>query len=281
MVLMRCSTYRGNLGLLFYKHYYRDDNLETLVRYEGQEPEIKDDSLITEKNEQLYSYRYLQPVIECWNKEHRQSFDLKTTYPGLVIGTGITHEIQSDQEIKIGFNFDYTTGLPIIPGSSLKGMLRSAFPGKVAKYSTAKEEYIINLLEEILAWKKRAEDLCINSLEKHIFEGLVENKPLPMKQRDIFFAAEITKGDKNCKILGEDYITPHPDPLLSPIPLRFLKVLPNVTFNFSFDLKDYIINKKIIVSAEEKKELFKKIILDLAIGAKTNVGYGHFVEANF
>ena len=60
------------------------------------------------------------------NEEH--SFELTTTYPGLVLGTGYSHETGTEGEFKLGFYFDWTTGLPVIPGSSVKGILRAAGP---------------------------------------------------------------------------------------------------------------------------------------------------------
>ena len=47
--------------------------------------------------------------------------------------------------------------------------------------------------------------------------------------------------------------------------------MPNVVFKFSFDLKD---SKSLNITKKQKEELFKSIILDLGVGAKTNVGYG-------
>jgi CRISPR-associated protein Cmr6 len=74
--------------------------------------------------------------------------------------------------------------------------------------------------------------------------------------------------------LGLDYITPHKDgPLKNPTPLPFLKILPGVTVNFQFQLHDGYYLK-----AKGKLELFRKILLDFGVGAKTNVGYGQFQE---
>ena len=60
----------------------------------------------------------------------------------------------------------------------------------------------------------------------------------------------------------------------NPVPLQFLKVLPEVTFCFQFDLKDSVQFGNI--KAEVKLELFKQILLLLGTGAKTNVGYGNW-----
>ncbi|MFX4236648.1 RAMP superfamily CRISPR-associated protein, partial [Aliarcobacter butzleri] len=53
---------------------------------------------------------------------------LKTTYPVLLIGSGNTHELPDIKGHAIlVFHFDYTSGIPQISGSSIKGLLRSAF----------------------------------------------------------------------------------------------------------------------------------------------------------
>ena len=43
---------------------------------------------------------------------------------------GYEHELKIDKELKLGLSFDFTTGQPYIPGSSIKGVLRQAFRDK-------------------------------------------------------------------------------------------------------------------------------------------------------
>lgn len=57
------------------------------------------------------------------------AFQLVTTYPGLLIGMGNPHDAKLDAAVKLGFSFDYVTGLPYLPGSSLKGICVPAFRG--------------------------------------------------------------------------------------------------------------------------------------------------------
>jgi CRISPR type III-B/RAMP module RAMP protein Cmr6 len=91
--------------------------------------------------------------------------------------------------------------------------------------------------------------------------------------KDVFYDAwiDISKTPTN-KFLAKDFITPHTNPLKNPTPLQFLKVLPRIGFNFQFSLNDGILN------STQKELLFKKILLTIGIGAKTNVGYGQFTE---
>ncbi|WP_242401600.1 type III-B CRISPR module RAMP protein Cmr6 [Porphyromonas macacae] len=147
--------------------------------------------------------------------------------------------------------FDYTSGLPVIPGSSIKGMLRSAI-----------EEW------DFLANYEHNNGVTREEIIDKVFVG----KEYSIYDRDIFFDAIPIKVDN--KLFGEDYITPHSKPLKNPNPIRFLRVNPGVTYQFRFILKDH--GEKLTV--DFKTKLFKAIICDFGLGAKTNVGYGQFID---
>lgn len=223
----------ANIGWLFYKDYFKDLNYEDLKK---SEQNIK---------EKVANIIKQTPSIEKTDPLGNISFNATTTYPGLLLGSGNAHELPSvEGQAILGFHFDYTSGLPVVQGSSIKGVLRSAFKHP---------EYIQDILED--------KSFDVKALEKEIFDN-----------SDIFFDATILQADSFGKILGDDYLTPHKDPLKNPIPLRFIKVLPNVTFQFSFELRDSLLTK------EQKALLFAQILSDLGIGAKTNVGYGKFTD---
>jgi len=181
------------------------------------------------------------------------SFKLQTRYPGLLIGIGNEHPAVEEGQIALGFAFDYVTGTPYIPGSSVKGILRSAFRHK---------EYIRALLGD--------DSIDAEALENEIFEGTVGGKELPMHSRDVFYDSfPVTEG----RLMDMEAITSHGnDVTKNPNPVTLVKVKPNVTFVFSFKLRDGSI------SAEKKLAMFKEIITDLGAGAKTNTGYGVFSD---
>ena len=178
----------------------------------------------------------------------QKSFVLQVEYPGLMAGVGYPHAAGAEGEVCAGCSLDYVTGLPYIPGSSVKGILRSAFEH---------EGYIKEILED--------EEADVKTLEEEIFTN-----------SDIFLDAFPTDGMCN-GVLEIENITPHHNSSLGtlsePTPLTFAKVKPDVVFEFGFILKDGD-----TVSAEKKLELFKQIILDLGVGAKTNVGFGRFTD---
>ena len=240
----------SNLGWLFYKEYYQDLKKEDYLLMLLSKEEKKHKQREIENLE-----KHIQSKVTTLIKKSKSitiednemlgntHFTATTTYPGLILGSGNAHELPSiEGQAILGFHFDYTSGLPTIQGSSIKGVLRSAF---------RHTEYIKEYVDD---------EVDVEALEKEIFDN-----------GDVFFDAVVVS---NGKILGEDFLAPHgDDPLKNPIPLRFIKVLPDVTFRFDFELTD---DDDGILDKSKKETLFKKILSDLGLGAKTNVGYGKF-----
>jgi len=313
-----------NTGWLFYKNYYLADERGRSVQFLGHNEAqnrwtvIKNDN---EHNERLFERRnkelFEQTIPDLkdlaqFPTDHLQTFQLMTTYPGLLIGSGYNHGTGKKGELKLGFFFDFTTGLPTIPASSIKGLLRSAFPGmdyqrhyttKSKEAATAykanyseKTDYMTYLLGEVGIPVNTIEQIC--QIEWEIFAGIKNyalnpktemdgrkstnptGDKMPISQRDVFLDAFIT-GPVGKEFLADDYITPHknntgdgyPDEMKNPVPISFLKVLPEITFEFRFNCKDGT-----YINAQQKKSLFHKILLQHGIGAKTNVGYGQLVD---
>lgn len=205
-----------------------------------------------------------------------QRFSLWTTYPGLMMGTGYSHDGGLEGEICAGFSFDYVTGLPYLPGSSVKGVLRSAFNHP---------EYIRELLGN-----PKAE---VYELERALFgERLNEPNQVNPEGKTIFLDAFPvgsndtvgSPGDLKYRLLELDNITPHHQDkqlglLTEPNPLTFLKVRPGVKFQFRFLIPDEIAYGRSTITADNVNTLFRQILLDLGAGAKTNVGFGSFTDS--
>lgn len=190
-----------------------------------------------------------------------QKFTLVTTYPGLMMGTGNPHEIKGEGIIKTGFSFDYVTGLPFLNGSSLKGILRAAFPDDKAseEVSSMKTTYLLELFG--------ISEQYLKELEESIFENA-----------DVFIGAYPSGMNKKA-LLELDYITPHDkEGFKNPVPINTIKVKPGVAFEFGFILEDSVLSNGEKVSVAQKLEAFKTILMDVGIGAKTNIGYGQMVE---
>ena len=270
----------GNLCLSFeYMHWEEEKKKETDKAEQKQllkkiDNYKKKNALCVEKrNDVLTGSKFWELQNDISPSGNR--FSLQIIYPGLVTGVGINHETKIEGEFKLGVHFDWTHGMPVVYGSSVKGVLRSAFIaeqkyGRITRY----EDYYLNSVTE-----QRWEQNNIKLLFESIFEGKENGKPKSIYDRDIFFDAVIVKADPEERILAPDSITPHGDnPLKNPSPLTFLKIASGCTMEFRFKLVDSVIDGETFTK-EQKKTLFEEILKTVGVGAKTNVGYGQMKDA--
>ncbi|WP_287621406.1 type III-B CRISPR module RAMP protein Cmr6 [Parabacteroides sp.] len=277
------EQHTANLGWLYYKDLYRSFKCYQYKNENGEDITSKhQQKLFEQKVGTIFNARlnqflsHNQRVLrELRSLDNIGQFVLKTTYPGLLTGIGLSHGVKNEADIKVGFQFDYTTGLPYIPGSSVKGVLRSVFPDpkrpKDDFYNKQRISYIQSLLRELVPNQRLDEKVDeILNLSKLLFDEVDTSFP-----RDIFMDALLGGSEtSDGKFLGNDYITPHNDnPFADPVPIQFMKVLPGICFTFTFKLDAPCS----LLDKDKRVELYKKILLHVGIGAKTNVGYGHLV----
>ena len=138
-----------------------------------------------------------------------------TVYPSLTLGLGYAHYTSEKEDYKLGFMFDYTSGLPYIPGSTVKGVLRSMFP--FDEKDVERLAFINNLLDKEYSYDEMYE------IEKSIFGKKPKDSDVKddVQSKDIFYDGYFET--KNGGFLASDNLTPHKDEITSPIPLRFLK----------------------------------------------------------
>ena len=253
-----------NMHYCFYRSYYDELKKVKKLTELDRDQNIKEN--IRKKNEEIWNFK----IKSNKNKEEQignTKFELKVCYPGLLAGIGILHEIGVKDEIKLGFQLDYTTGHPYIPGSSIKGMLRSIFREE-------KKIFVKEQLKQIT--KKEWSDRDLEQLEDFIFGG-DESRESTKIEQDIFFDAQLIN-NSNLTVFEKEYITPHNEVLENPIPLMMLKINPGNKIRFQFDLKDTQFQNEKGIKKELKKAqkeiLFKNIFLTFGVGAKTNVGFG-------
>ena len=267
-----------NMSYIYYHEYFdglKEQNGASGLVYElGGSPSSEEQ--FRERNMALQDFTFdlsLSPLEHLKNASKDvasvQTFSLQTIYPGLMIGTGNPHDLKSKGSIYSGFSFDYVTGLPYIPGSSVKGVLKSVFPTKEDTkddINQQKMKYIKSLLKPGLS------DEEVYGFKDDIFED-----------NDVFLDAypcPTSKKNTKQQCLALEFITPHSDIIKNPIPINCLKVKPGVSFEFGFYLNDcqlsdgLQITDGLKITVKEKIELFKTILTDVGIGAKTNVGFG-------
>ena len=275
-----------NIGKLFYKDYYKDINFGYVL---DRTQEGSQDSKIARMNSKIKS----SSLVRIANPMADHHFQERIAYPGLVTGTGITHDSKKlAGGYNLGMHFDYTFGMPNVYGSSVKGVLRDYF--KQARVKTVQSNgtetisYDDDLLVPIIQRGINIDELFEDIFNGKILKEGVDGKSIYVNKsiynRDVFYDAVIVKAYKDKKgiehIVDDDSITPHKDgPLKDPVPITMLKIAPGCIIEFRFHLNDFTSHKGQIFKAEEKLKLFKNILEIVGIGAKTNVGYGQLEEA--
>jgi len=297
-----------NLKHFYYRQYFDGIELQQPIKNKEREGFEKDnEAAFRIKNNILTSTGHVKPFSA--NNMSKVSnvpvLELQVQNPGLLPGIGYPHEVGYPGEFKLGFGFDHVSGLPLLPGSTVKGVLRSVFPqfkfdaehpgnftpesdvDKRAK-QLEKANFIVSLLKRLgldvptdtdLEGKKR----LAHALDLSVFCGWdFENPEKPirsaMSKHDVCFDALPVAFEQD-QLLGRDALTPHgADPLKNPIPLPFVKVMASVTFGFYFRLGETKIGA-LTITAEQKRRLLGEILCTVGAGAKTNVGYGQFESA--
>lgn len=278
----------ANTGWLYYREYYWDYavNRRTILscqvwkngRPVGNPVDMSrhEYNLKYQKNPFLLSSR-LDEMLGGNRRLDRQLQDagfvpltFRTIYPGLVIGLGLSHGTPAESDLKCGFQFDYATGLPVIPGSSVKGTIRSVFPDPDGEAKDERDQqkirYVAHLLHlQGIGLQPERMDSTVRQLTKQIFE----HDDAGRKGVDVFMDAILT-GPATGTFLADDFLAPHKGHK-DPVPIQFLKVLPDIQFTFYFKLTPFQINGKPV----DKLALFRNILEHVGVGAKTNVGYGH------
>ena len=259
-----------NLGLFYYKGMYDDLSDEKLLKLLKEDIEINNDQI-----DKILKFKISNtPTQFQYDGYEFVNISLKTKAPGLLIGTGYFHEIPNLKgQLINGFEFDYTSGLPKIPASSVKGVLRSAFPleeNEINLNKLTKDQKFVK--QEINQGKYEfIKKLLRKVADKNFsFEEIIKIKDEIFNYGDIFLDAELYVENK--EIFAIEHFTPHKDKFSNPIPLKFLKIKENITFEFRFLLS----KKEMILSTIQRKNLFECLIKELGIGAKTNENYGRF-----
>lgn len=275
----------GNNSWLYNKAYYNGFD------WDRNSDENYAPTFFNERLEWLKNVRLNVPQYPGQTNEIR----LNTTYPGLATGIGVKHETKSTGELKLGFEFDYSSGMPVIRGHSVKGVLRAAFPQdhrKGVKFKKEKAYQVYCWLNDLIFTHDGLQKFnadpekykLIKAYESEIFDGRLFNGSLiSVYDQDVFFDSFVTIASRYPSTLNQylanDSITPHKKKRMSyeksmlknPVPIPFLKILPGVTITFKF-----MLHNNGLLNIVQKQKLFTAILTDKGVGAKTNVGYGQF-----
>ena len=254
---------KGNFSYYFYVDYFLG------INYKAIENDRQNVKLLNRKTQELIDFVFNSKPQKIGNV----NFEMKTKAPGLIAGIGYPHSIDKIKGgLKFGFSLDYTTGIPYIPGSSIKGVVRDVLGiddderiqrlrQEIKKHPEKKEEN--ELMIENINRMKPQKEAFLKKITGEKFEDIKKE----LFSEDVFLDAFLVA--ENEKIFDDDFITPHRELFKNPVPIRFLKIKKDVRFLFNFDF-----NK----NARLKEKLIKEILKNIGVGAKTNMGYGRFEE---
>jgi CRISPR-associated protein Cmr6 len=227
------------------------------------------------------------------------SSKLKTAYR-LVVGLG------SGSVFETSLTLHHIFGIPYIPASALKGVVRSVSFWEIAKSQIEKNQ---NLNIEEFQRKLYDENISDSDTEEIIIHKILFGTQ-EFKGLLIFLDSypEINKENNNFDIFELDVMTPHyqkyytenqtPGDWENPNPITFLTVKKGIPFEFNVLIdkhrlqeieRNKIIPEKVIEKVIEKlknyQELKNKVkrwlelaLKEFGVGAKTRLGYGIFQE---
>ncbi|MCQ2507693.1 MAG: type III-B CRISPR module RAMP protein Cmr6 [Dorea sp.] len=258
-----------NMNYIYYKEYFQD--VTDFMALNGE---------LSRKTAAITGFTYegemdnIRILKEMYEKEGHplERVELAVSYPGLLIGIGIPHDLKGQGGISGGFSFDYVSGMPYIAGSELKGVLRAYFPSMRRENQSEYEAFIQDLLGN--------HEVDVEALEQVLFEG------------NLRYIGGFLLAKKGEQVLETEYFTPHKSRLRNPSPISVLKIRPEVHFEFLFDFqgieeelvkadvcqKDGKRGKTKQINREDIRNLFYQLLLLGGIVAKRNVGFSQWKE---
>lgn len=273
----------ANFGLFFNKwlEFQNNRNVFTPVVSQNRKPLIDSYTKSKQHIADIIKHRHIKQAAYCkaMAKAGWKSFVIhaRLTAP-FVSGLGMSHPTET------GLVLDHTSGVPYIPASSQKGVLRLAHivntlcdeNGQWKEIEELRANNIIQEKEENLLWQEDA-------ASKTIF-GFSDKKNALAGQMVVLDAYPLKVPE-----LGEEILNPHfmkyysgergPTEDQSPIPVKFLVVKAGVEFVFRVLLR--VPFAKALEKDHEKleevmKNNLKRAIIEEGMGAKTSIGLGRF-----
>lgn len=263
------DSYKGNFGLWFNKFVELDnDSFKVPNNFISKYTDNKDNSLKTYFSN-ILEKKHLNQLHFC--KTFSSKYDVLTIVAKLtspfITGIGQTHPCE------VGMTFDHTIGLPYIPASSIKGIVRFS--------------HTLSIIDEAIKRGKVNKDYYFDDEDDwtNIPKMFGKGGDKGNMGSVIFLDAY----PENIPNLKEDIMNPHYGPYYlerkapgdyhNPVPIKFLTVEKGTRFIFRA-----LILKSINKDGEIfnlVKDAFKEALTTHGVGAKTAVGYGRFSLEDF
>lgn len=262
----------GNFGLWFNKFVEIENNFKpkdnAVKDYLEKYKSIKNSADDLIKLKHIYQYAFTQ----SFNDKYELLVIQATLKTPLITGIGQAHPNE------VGMTFDHNTGVPYIPASSIKGIVRFAHTLDLVKNLDTNN---IKIYEDKHGKEYFDDEADWTNIPCLFGKGGDKGNV----GRVIFLDAYSEKVPE----LHMDIMNPHysnyysgneaPSDDLDPKPLKFLSVAKGTSFIFRILIEkkySYLQDGKTITSLI--KRAFSDVLSVEGIGAKTAVGYGHFED---
>lgn len=214
--------------------------------------------------------------LALWQARYRRWLALLTQTPGAVLFHApltwrVAVGLSGESVLETDLTLDRLSGLPIIPGSALKGLTRSWAVREHLKSASAKPEEDPPEIKDLFGVQEREHDRAGAVIFFDAFPippGLASSRPR--------FVVDIMNPHYP-KYYGESAQRPNSSPPSndqSPIPVFFLTVA-GASFQFALAPRAGVTE----VDIEEVAGWLQLALQEYGVGSKTNAGYGAFGEA--
>lgn len=270
-----------NPGLLYFKYtpYFQEFDLKSDLRdvWKPDDPSGK----------RISKFKYLTKFQEIAKNINLSRLNSRMReLEGFANGNVVRMENQSrflcgvgyQSSLEWGFQFDWTTGVPYLPGSSFKGAMVNYL------------EFCHGNLQPLEKWNE-GESVQLENGDTWFREDIIKvfgsqggSEVLIEEPSTAFFNVY----PENFRGFEIDVITPHykeyyesngnthPADIYNPVPIYFLTIAPGSKFLFLFKFR----NAQDVPSPEKIKKLIIETGINFGFGAKTSSGYGYFKVPN-
>ena len=270
-----------NAGLLYFKYtpLFENKDVQLQSHLFWNIPGERNNYRCIKKEEFLKKFENTQGTSTVLKARIKEMKNFVGSYGGYVVMENVSRfvcGIGYKGTLEWGFLFDWTTGMPFLPGSSFKGALLS----------------YLEILEEqnrpVQEWPDKSHDVETdaggNWSKEEIFHlfGPQGDKNHPVNKAHVGSVIFLNVFPEDFKGFEIDIITPHykpyytdnkpPADIYNPVPIPFLTIKPGARFVFMFRFR-----KKVNPSMIDKvKVLIQETGQNHGFGAKTATGYGYF-----
>ncbi|AEE54540.1 type III-B CRISPR module RAMP protein Cmr6 [Haliscomenobacter hydrossis] len=256
-----------NLGWAYYREYYKGlihEEIEGKIKMSGGSVEAQ--KMFKNGYPLRYQGEYLDLLHERLRKSANAMIEGQIAGRGILSGVGIKHNMGLLNELVMGFTFDFTTGMPFIAGSSLKGALRAHC-----------ERNTPTILQPLL--ENEQHPFTQKQFVDLLFEGKDTRNPKAPRWLSTYEQCHFIGAAPAVDVLlGTDIITPHQHPLKKPTPLPFLKMQAGGHFQFYFYLSAHVTS---FFPADQLLDCFAQMLTRYGLGAKTNYDFGRIDQATW